>query len=79
MYEDFFEIVGTVLQVSNPTRIGLSMENSRLGRSLIVKDDKGQNHFPCVFTDAPEIGKKYRFVIGVYFGFEDVVSMTEIY
>lgn len=79
MYEDFFEIVGTVLQVSNPTHIGFSMQNSRLGRSLIVKDDKGQNHFPFVFTDAPEIGKKYRFVIGSYFCFEDVVSMTEIY
>lgn len=78
MYEDFFEIVGTVLQVSNPTHIGLSMENSRFGRSLIVEDEEGRNHFLSVFADAPEIGKKYRFVIGAYFCFEDVVSMTEI-
>jgi hypothetical protein len=79
MYEYYFEIVGTVLQVSNPTSIGYSMEKSRIGRSLIVKDDKGQNHFLSVFTDAPEIGGNYRFVIGAYFGGDDVVSMTKIY
>lgn len=78
MYEDSFEIVGSVLQVSNPTCIGFSMKNSRIGRSLIVKDDKGENHFPSIFNDIPEVGKTYRFVIGTIFGLEYVIEIEEM-
>jgi hypothetical protein len=54
------------------------MENSRIGRSLIVKDDKGENHFLSIFTDIPEVGKTYRFVIGTFFGVKDVIEIEEM-